>query len=214
MTAQPVPVPRPTTLADALLPHLTPGPLAALRAIALVLSGAALTAGAAQVAFVAPWSPVPYTGQTAAVLLVGTALGWRLGLASMALYVAAGSVGMPVYAEGASGIDRLLGATGGYLIGFLLAAAAVGWLAERGWDRSVPRAAMLMTFGNLAIYALGVPILALSFAMPAGEAISRGALVFMPWDAAKIVAASLLLPLAWRAAGRGRHSPPPDPGPR
>jgi biotin transport system substrate-specific component len=86
----------------------------------------------------------------------------------------------------------------------------VGWLAERGWDRSVQRAALLMTIGNLVIYAIGVPILALVFAMPAGEAISRGALVFVPWDAAKIVAAALLLPLAWRMIGSGRRSRPPD----
>jgi biotin transport system substrate-specific component len=203
--------PRSATLADALLPRTAHRIAALLRAVVLVAGGAALTAGAAQIAFTAPWSPVPYTGQTAAVLLVGTALGPRLGVASMALYVLAGLFGLPVYAEGASGIGRLLGATGGYLIGFLLAAAVVGWLAERGWDRSVQRAALLMTIGNLVIYAIGVPILALVFAMPAGEAISRGALVFVPWDAAKIVAAALLLPLAWRMIGSGRRSRPPDP---
>jgi biotin transport system substrate-specific component len=209
MTAQHPALPRrPVTLADRLVPGGIQRPRAALRAVALVIGGAALTAGAAQIAFTAPWSPVPYTGQTAAVLLVGTALGARLGIASMLLYVAAGSVGLPVYAGGAAGIDQLLGATGGYLLGFVLAAALVGRLAEHGWDRSVLRAAALMTAGNLVIYALGVPVLAATFAMPIGEAVSRGALVFLPWDAAKVVAASLALPFAWRAIGADRPRRP------
>jgi biotin transport system substrate-specific component len=145
---------------------------------------------------------VPYTGQTAAVLLVGTVLGARLGAASMVLYVLAGSLGLPVYAEGDHGLARLLGATGGYLTGFVVAALVVGWLAQRGWDRSTHRAAGLMAMGNLVIYAVGVPVLVASLGMPLGQALWSGAAVFLPWDAAKIALAAVALPLAWRLAGR------------
>jgi biotin transport system substrate-specific component len=196
------PLLRRPTLVDALVPRPDHGLLAALRAVLLVVAGAALTAGAAQVAFTAPWSPVPYTGQTAAVLLVGTVLGLRRGAASMALYVLAGSLGLPVYAEGEQGIARLFGATGGYLLGFILAAAVVGWLAQRGWDRSPRRAAGLMALGNLIIYAVGVPVLVLALGLSVGQAAWSGAAVFLPWDAAKLVVAALALPAAWRLAGR------------
>jgi biotin transport system substrate-specific component len=173
-----------------------------LRAGALVIVGAALTAGAAQVSFKVPWTEVPYTLQTAAVLLVGTALGWRAGAASMLLYVLVGVAGAPVFSAGSHGIDQLLGATGGYLFGFILAAALVGRLAERGWDRSPAGAAGLMAAGNLLIYLAGVPVLALVTEMTAADAVWRGAAVFLPWDAFKVVLAAGLLPLAWRAIGR------------
>jgi biotin transport system substrate-specific component len=193
-------VPRPLTLADALVGATSRG---VLRDTALVVGGAALTAAGAQVAFTMPWSPVPYTLQTAAVLLAGTALGMRRGLAAMALYVLAGLVGLPVFSDHGSGLAWLLGATGGYLVGFMVAGALVGWLAERGWDRSVPRTALLMIAGNLAIYAIGVPVLAASVGLPPGTAIEKGALVFLPWDAAKVALAAGLLPLAWRLLGDG-----------
>jgi len=173
-----------------------------LRAGTLVIVGAALTAGAAQVSFKVPWTEVPYTLQTAAVLLVGTALGWRAGAASMLLYVLVGVAGAPVFSAGSHGIDQLLGATGGYLFGFILAAAMVGRLAERGWDRSPAGAAGLMAAGNLLIYLAGVPVLALVTEMTAADAVWRGAAVFLPWDAFKVVLAAGLLPLAWRAIGR------------
>lgn len=173
-----------------------------LRAGALVIVGAALTAGAAQVSFKVPWTEVPYTLQTAAVLLVGTALGWRAGAASMLLYVLVGVAGAPVFSAGSHGIEQLLGATGGYLFGFILAAAMVGRLAERGWDRSPAGAAGLMAAGNLLIYLAGVPVLALVTEMTAADAVWRGAAVFLPWDAFKVVLAAGLLPLAWRAIGR------------
>lgn len=191
------------TLADAAIPTL--GAALWLRAALLVIGGAGLTALSAQLAWQAPWSPVPYTGQTAAVLLVGTALGWRLGLASMALYVLAGVAGAPVFAEQAHGLDQLLGFTGGYLAGFVVAAGLVGWLAERSWDRSPVRAAGLMVLGNLVIYAIGVPVLALVLNMSAADAIWNGALVFVPWDAFKVLVTAGLLPLAWRALGSRRE---------
>jgi len=176
----------------------------ALRAVLLVTGGTALTALSAQLVWFAPWNPaVPYTFQTAAVLLVGTALGWRLGLASMALYVAAGAAGLGVFADGSSGLgaDGALRASIGYLGGFIVAAGLVGWLAEHGWDRSPLRTIGLMVAGNLLIYAIGVPVLATVLSMSAGDALWHGALVFAPWDAIKIAAAAGLLPVAWRLLG-------------
>jgi biotin transport system substrate-specific component len=194
------------TLADLLLPSMASGIPSLARATLLVVAGAALTALAAQLSFTVPWTPVPYTGQTAAVLLVGTALGVRKGAASMALYVLAGLVGLPVYAGGLHGAEKLFGLTGGYLFGFVLASALVGRLAERGWDRSRVGAAMLMALGNLVIYLIGVPALALVGGLSWSDAVRVGALVFLPWDAAKIAVAALALPLAWRAAGNERQA--------
>jgi biotin transport system substrate-specific component len=188
------------TLADALVGS-SPG--AALREAMLVIGGAALTAGAAQVAFTMPWSPVPYTLQTGAVLLVGTALGLRRGTTAMALYVLAGAAGLPIFSGHASGLASLFGATGGYLVGFVVAGALVGRLAERGWDRSVARTAALMIMGNVVIYAIGVPVLALAAGLPPSAALEKGALVFLPWDLAKVILAAGLLPLAWRFLGEG-----------
>lgn len=192
------------TLIDALSGGVTRSTL--LSAL-LVVAGAALTALAAQVAFVAPWTSVPYTLQTGSVLLVGTALGWRRGALSMALYVVVGAIGLPVYAQGDAGLARLLGVTGGYLVGFVVAAAVVGWLAERGWDRSPLSTLGLMAAGTIVIYAIGVPVLALGLSLSLPDAINSGALVFAPWDALKALAAAGLLPLAWRVTDRARPQP-------
>ncbi len=201
MTASPTAL----TLADAVVPwRPATDSMRAVRAVLLVIGGAALTALSAQLVWFAPWNPaVPYTFQTGAVLLVGTALGSRLGLASMALYVAAGAAGLGVFADGSSGLgaDGALRASIGYLGGFVLAAGLVGWLAERGWDRSPLRTIGLMVIGNLVIYAVGVPVLAIVLTMSAGDALWHGALVFAPWDAIKIAAAAGLLPVAWRLLG-------------
>ncbi|MCA1588013.1 MAG: biotin transporter BioY [Chloroflexi bacterium] len=190
----------PITLAD-VIPLRRAAPAA--RDALLVAGGAALTAIAAQIAITLPWSPVPYTFQTAAVLLVGASLGLRRGGAAIALYVLAGALGLPVYAEGSAGIGQLLGITGGYLAGFVLAALVVGRLAELGWDRSVWSAAGLMLAGTLLIYVVGVPVLALTTGMDLPTALYRGAGVFLPWDIAKVLVAATALPLAWRVVGRG-----------
>ena len=194
---------RVATLADAALPTIGSSEAARwLRAVLLVAGGAALTAVSAQIVWFAPWNPlVPYTFQTAAVLLVGTALGSRLGLASMLLYLAAGAAGLGVFADGSSGLaaDGALRASVGYLGGFILAAALVGWLAERGWDRSPVSTVGLMVLGNLLIYAVGVPVLIAVTGLDLATAVRVGALDFVPWDLIKIAAAAALLPLAWRA---------------
>ena len=194
---------RAATLADVALP-LNAGAQAArwARAATLVLGGAGLTALSAQIFWQPPWTTVPYTGQTAAVLLVGTVLGSWLGLASMALYVIVGALGLGVFSGGSSGLFDASGALSGsvgYLAGFIVAAWLVGRLAERYWDRSPLRAAGLMVIGNLVIYAIGVPVLAWTLGMSAGDALFYGAIVFVPWDAFKVLVAAGLLPLAWRA---------------
>jgi biotin transport system substrate-specific component len=191
---------RPTTLADALQGARAGG---LVWDTVLVVAGAALTAGAAQVAFIMPWTAVPYTLQTGAVLLVGTALGVRRGVTAMVLYVLLGVVGLPVFAGQASGIGKLFGFTGGYLIGFIVAAGLVGRLAERAWDRTVVQTVGLMVLGTLVIYLIGVPVLAAGTGLPVSDAIYQGAIVFLPWDAAKVVVAAGLLPLAWRLIGEG-----------
>jgi biotin transport system substrate-specific component len=198
--ARPAP---PAVLADA-IPAGASGTTATLRTAALVVGGALVTALAAQVSFTAPGMVVPFTGQTAAVLLTGAALGWRRGAASMALYVAAGALGAPIFSKGASGLAEVFGVTGGYLAGFILAAAVVGALAARGWDRTIPRAATLMVLGNLLIYAIGVPVLAAVTGQGIGWAIANGALPFVPWDALKIALAAGLLPATWLLVGRRR----------
>jgi biotin transport system substrate-specific component len=192
---------RPVTLAD-LLPLERLAPIA--RDTLLILAGAVLTALSAQVAFIVPWTPVPYTLQTGAVLLVGTALGMWRGALSMLLYVGAGALGLGVFAEGRSRLAADAGGvtpTLGYLVGFVVAATVVGRLAEAGWDRTFPRAAGLMMIGTLIIYAIGVPVLAIVAGLPLATALEVGALVFVPWDLAKVLLAALLLPLAWRVAG-------------
>jgi len=171
-----------------------------LREAVLVLGGAGLTGLSAQISVPVHGSPVPVTGQTFGVLLVGAALGARRGAASMALYLIAGFVGVPWFAGGSAGSIHL--ATLGYLVGFILAGALVGALAERGADRSPWRTALTMVLGNLVIYACGVPYLALSAHLSAASALHYGLVVFLLGDALKVVLAAGLLPGAWRLAGR------------
>ena len=172
------------------------------REAALVVGGAALTGLAAQISIPVHGSPVPVTGQTFGVLLVGVVLGARRGAASMALYLLAGFVGVPWFAGGTTGSIHL--ATLGYMVGFILAGALVGRLAERGADRSPWRTALTMAAGNLVIYACGVPYLALSAHLPASAALHYGLTVFLLGDALKILLAAGLLPSAWKLAGRRR----------
>lgn len=198
MSSTPTTLRQPVTLADLLpLERLTPN----LRDVALVIGGAMLTALAAQFAFVVPWTPVPYTLQTGAVLLVGTALGTVRGGLSILLYVLIGAAGLPVFAQASGGSEHLIGATGGYLIGFVISAAVVGYLAEKGWDRRFGSAAGLMLIGTLIVYAVGVPVLAIVTGLTFADALEIGALVFLPWDLAKVLLAAWLLPVAWRVAG-------------
>ncbi|GAA1710771.1 biotin transporter BioY [Isoptericola hypogeus] len=178
------------------LADLVPGALA--RDVTLVVAVAVLTALAAQVVVPVPGLPVPLTGQTFAVLLGAAALGpWR-GAAAQAVYLGAGVVGLPVFAGASSGWESVAGATGGYLVGFVVAGVVVGALARRGADRRVLSTAGAYALGSLTVYAVGVPWLAVSTGMPAGAALLTGAVVFLPGDAIKAALAAALLPSAWR----------------
>jgi biotin transport system substrate-specific component len=172
------------------------------RDAALIVAAAALTALCAQISFYLPGNPVPVTGQTFAVLLSGAALGANRGAAAMLLYILAGMIGMPVFADGAHGIDIVTGATGGYLIGFLAAGWVVGRLAEARFDRKPVTALPLFLIGSAIIYAIGVPWLAVSADQSLGWAISNGFVDFIPGDLVKAAAAAGLLPLAWTLAKR------------
>lgn len=189
--------PNRATLADLL-------PRTRARTVALVVGFALLTAAAAQVTIPLPWTPVPVTGQTFAVLLAGATLGWRAGGASQLLYVALGAVGLPFYADGAGGWQVATGATGGYLVGFVVAAALVGLLAEHGQDRTVLTSVPAMLAGTAVIYLFGVTWLAAVLDVDATTAMTKGLLPFLIGDAIKLVAAGLVLPAAWRVAGRSQ----------
>lgn len=186
----------------AVLADLLP-PVAALNArvrdAVLVLGGAAFTGLAAQLAVPVPGSPVPVTGQTLAALLVGTVLGPGRGLASLAVYLLAGLAGVPWFADGASGTGLV---TFGYLLGFVVAATLMGVLARRGADRRPLATAGAMILGNLTIYAIGVPYLAVSLHVSLGQALHLGLYPFLLGDALKIVLAMGLLPAAWKLVDR------------
>ncbi len=181
-------------LADVLVPRR-----GLLREITLIVTGTLLITASAQVRIPLPFTPVPITGQTFAVLLVGAGLGATRGVLSVLLYLTQGALGWPVFAGGTGGIMHLLGPTGGYLVGFLAAAWLTGHLAERGWDRHLSRATLAMALGNLVIYALGVLWLARFVGWPA--AFWQGALPFLPGDALKIALAAAVLPSMWRLVG-------------
>jgi biotin transport system substrate-specific component len=168
----------------------------------LILGAVALTALCAQIVFYLPGNPVPVTLQTFAVLLSGAALGANRGAAAMLLYIAIGMIGLPVYADGKHGIDIVTGVTGGYLIGFLIAAFVVGRLSEARLDRRPLTALPLFLIGSAIIYLIGVPWLAVSADQGLGWAISNGFVDFIPGDLVKAAAAAGLLPAAWKLAGR------------
>ena len=179
-------------------------PATLTRAGVTIVLGAALTALAAQVSLPVPGSPVPVTGQTFAVLLAGAALGPARGLASQGLYLAAGAVGLPVFAGAAHGSGVIFGASGGYLFGFLAAAALVGWGARRGADRSPARTLLMFALASVVIYAIGTTWLCLDTGMSLSAGIAAGVRPFIPGDIAKALLAAGLLPGAWWLLGRGR----------
>ncbi len=146
--------------------------------------------------------PVPITGQTLGVLLIGGAYGATLGVATTLAYLATGALGVAVFSGGAAGAAVLAGPTGGYLLAFPLAAALVGGLARRGWDRNLGSAALAMTLGSLLVYAVGLAWLA-RFAPDLGTTLAWGLWPFLPGDVLKIAFAAAVLPVAWRLLGSG-----------
>jgi biotin transport system substrate-specific component len=173
-----------------------------VNSILLVIGAAALTALAAQWEIHLPFTPVPITGQTFAVLLTGAALGATLGAAGQAVYVVAGALGLPVYSGGESGWDTASAAgTSGYLIGFIVAAGVVGFMAERRQDRTFPTMFTAFIAGSFIIYAFGVAGLMILLDMSFEEAVVAGVVPFILGDIIKATAAGLLLPAAWKLVG-------------
>ena len=184
--------------------------------VACAVGGSLLIAGLAQVSFSLPFTPVPITGQTLGVLLVGAAYGPALGTATLVLYLAWGLVGFPVFAPNADGshdtgiqVLRATSLTGGYLVGFVAAAGLTGWLSRRGWDRSLRSSIGAMLLGSIVIYAFGVPWL--YDALPPtidgtpvtlDTALSFGLYPFIIGDTLKLLVAAGLLPVAWRLLQR------------
>lgn len=187
------------TLADAIWPARSE--ISGPRAVILATIGVALLWISAKIQ-IDIW-PVPLTMQTFVVLTLGLAYGARFGAATIVTYLVAGSIGLPVFAgdwaEG-GGFVHLYGPTAGYLVGFAVAAWICGMLAERGWDRSLPRAAAAMLIGNLVIYALGVAWLSHLFGLE--TAVMSGLVPFLFGDALKIALGAVTLPLAWHFIGR------------
>jgi len=168
-----------------------------IRDLFLIVAGSLLVAVLAQVEIPLPFTPVPITGQTFGVLLIGAALGSKRGAASLTLYLVEGGLGLPFFAGGASGFGILTGATAGYLVGFIVAAFVVGLLAERGLERSVRTSIIPFLVGTVIIYAFGVAWLAVVLGS-LGKALTAGLLPFVIGDAIKLVASALVLPAAWK----------------
>ena len=191
------------TIADFLVPiRLGERLNARARDVALVVAGALFIYLTSKVVIPVAGSPVPITGQTFGVLLVGGALGLRRGAVAVALYVLLGVVGLPFFAEGKGGLTIIWGATGGYLIGFILAGAVVGRLAELGWDRKIGGALGAMVVGSAVIYAVGLPWLKVVTGMTVEETIAAGLTPFLIGDTIKIILAAVLFPAAWWIVGR------------
>ena len=189
------------TLASSVWPIAAGGPAARrlLRAAGLAVLGTAFIAFCAQ-ARVPLW-PVPITGQTFAVLVVGMVYGARLGAGTLLLYILVGCLGLPVFTDLSSGWGVMLGTTGGYIVGFVLAAGLVGRLAERGWDRSAWRTALAMLLGNVVIYVPGLLWLGgvVGWDKPV---LAWGLTPFLVGDALKLALAAAVLPFAWKLVGR------------
>ncbi|MDD9823233.1 MAG: biotin transporter BioY [Gammaproteobacteria bacterium] len=190
------------TLATVLWRGRAHGQLHPLRQLALAAAGSALLALAAKVQI--PFYPVPLTMQTFVVLALGMAFGCKLGALTVLLYLAEGAAGLPVFAGApakGAGLAYMLGPTGGYLLGFVAAAAACGFLAERGWDRRASTTFAAMLAGNLLIYACGIAWLGTVVGWDK-PVLALGLYPFLPGDALKIALAVVALPGAWKALNR------------
>jgi biotin transport system substrate-specific component len=186
---------RPLVLADLV-------PAVRARDVSLVALGVAFTALLAQVSIPVPGSPVPITGQTLAVVLTAAALGPGRGLATQLAYVLVGMIGIPVYADHSGGVHVVLGATGGYLIGFIPAAYLIGLAAKHGADRTLWKAIPLFAAGQAIIFAVGVPWLAAVAHLNAQQALEAGFYPFILGGIVKAVVAAAVLGSAWAVVHR------------
>jgi biotin transport system substrate-specific component len=168
--------------------------------LTLIAGGAGMIALLAQVSVRLPFTPVPVTGQTLGVLLVGASLGSIRGSTSTLLYLGAGAAGLPVFADGSAGRTLLLpgSPTGGYLWGFVLAALLIGWLSERGWDRGLGSALGAMLLGEIVIFTFGVVWLSGALDVPGAQALRLGLYPFVLGDLIKLLVAAGTMPLAWK----------------
>jgi biotin transport system substrate-specific component len=194
MTSLAPAAPRRLVLADRILPrHLV------IDAV-LVVVGAALVGGLAQL-YVPLW-PVPVTGQTLGVLLVGATLGWVRGGISMVVYAVLGIIGVPWFSEASSGWGVVAGPTGGYIIGFIASAVLVGWFSERQWDRKILKAIAIFLGGSAVVFAFGLPWLAFALGLNLEQTLEGGFYPFIIGGLIKAAIAGVLLPLAWFGADR------------
>lgn len=186
-----------TTFAPTVSARAFPNLSSKVRDVILIVAGSLLLAALAQIEIPLPFTPVPITGQTFGVLLIGAALGSRRGAATLLLYFIEGGLGLPFFAGGASGLGIFTGATAGYLVGFVIAAYVVGLLAERGLERSMRTSIVPFLVGTVIIYICGVAWLSIVLG-GLGKAIVAGVLPFLMGDAIKLIAAALVLPAAWK----------------
>jgi biotin transport system substrate-specific component len=187
-------------LATALWPNRSDGFACALRAIVLVVAGAALLTLSAKIKLPLPY--VPMTLQTLVVLLIGAAYGWRLGVATVIAYLGAGAAGLPVFAGQSGGLAPLVGPTAGYLFGFVAAAFITGWLSERGWDRSAPWLFVAMATGHIVILAAGFAWLAFGARLGIEKAWAVGVVPFIAASVIKNALGAVLIPAVRRAVDR------------
>lgn len=174
----------------------------AVSQISLILSGTIFLAVMAQISFPIPGSPVPFTGQTLGVLLLGTAYGARLGFSTVAFYLAMGIAGAPIFASGSHGFEKIVGATGGYLIGMLLSALVLGTLAGRKWDQKIKTVIPTMIIGNVIIFSIGLIWLHQYSGQSWSWTIEKGLTPFILAEFIKIAIASTALPAVWRLVAK------------
>jgi biotin transport system substrate-specific component len=178
------------------------------REVLLVGTAVAVLAVSAQVSIPLPFTPVPITGQTFAVLLVGASYGPLRALVSMLAYLVVGLAGAPIFSpdvhtgRARTGDQMIHSASAGYLVGMLVAMVVIGWLSRRSWDQRWRRSWVQMAVGNLVIYAFGVPWLAHQAHLDAATALAKGVLPFVVGDALKLALAAAALPVAWRIVRR------------
>jgi len=159
-----------------------------------------LLVATAYISFNLPFSPVPITGQTFGVLLIAMALGRVRAVGVIAAYLLEGVAGLPVFAGGTAGLPIIVGPTGGYLIGFLAGAYVIGWLADRGWDKSYLMSVLAMIIGSVIIFAFG--LIWLGTLVPANLLLSMGLIPFLPGSVVKIALAAVILPSLWKFVKR------------
>jgi len=167
--------------------------------LVLVITGSIIIALSAKIRFYLPFSPVPVTGQTFTVLLIGALYGYKKGMLTVIAYLAEGLAGFPVFAGGFSGIAYLAGPTGGYLAGFIAAAGVTGFFARRGWDRKLFTTALAMTAGSAVMYIFGLSWL---YLFAGTKVITVGLIPFISGDILKITLAAMLLPSGWKFVGK------------